>query len=63
MKMKVNGTRPSKIHVKGTIQLFWNLRDIFMKIMVKGTRPSKIIVEGTIQLFWTLKGQFYENQG
>ena len=61
MKIMVKGTRPSKIIVKGTIQLFW-IRDNFKKIMFKGTRPSKIDVKGTIQLFWILKGQFHENQ-
>ena len=29
MKFKVKGTRPSKINLKGKIQLFWNLKGHF----------------------------------
>ena len=29
MKIMVKGTRPSKINVKGTIQLFWILKGHF----------------------------------
>ena len=61
MKIMLKGTRPSKIYVKGTIQLFWILKGHFMKIKVKGTRPSKINVKGSIQLFWISKGHFHEN--
>ena len=53
MKIKVKGTRPSKINVKGTVQLFWILKEHFMKIKVKGTRPLKISVKGTIYQKWT----------
>ena len=32
MKMKIKGTRPLKISVKGTIQLFWILKGHFHEI-------------------------------
>ena len=48
MKIKVKGTRPSKINVKGTVQLFWILKGHFHEIQLLGAIPSKIMLNGKI---------------
>ena len=61
IKIKLKGTKPSKINVKGTLSLNWVLRDIFMKVKLKGTNSFKINVKGILHLKWVVKEHFHKN--
>ena len=62
MKIKLKGTKPSKINIKGILHLYCVLKGHFQENQALRDQTFKNNVKGTLNLKLVLKGHFHENQ-